>query len=188
MGYRSGIYVSRHPIHLEKDLAERLEGYGLFISASRKDTDQEISPEDMVLVLTQWRGGWSRIQVSHEDPRSRLVLDAITLDEPIERVIHCRYEPDRHEFSYSYFLAGKVVEAFSSAGAAMPAVEFISDLRTVPLHSMVESRRFMIESLKGLGIEPYETVPPEEGDIRIVLSSAKESVLKKLLGALWSGG
>ncbi len=188
MGYRSGIYVSKHPIHLGRDLVERLRRQGLVTSTLPEDTDREISPEDMVLVLTHWRGGWSRIQISHEDPRSQLVLDAITMDDPIEKVIHCRYEPDRYEFSYSYFQTGKVVEAFSSAGAAMPAVEFISDLRTIPLHKIIEGRRFMVESLKGLGIEPYETVPSEEGGIRIVLSSARESVLKKLLGALWSGG
>ncbi len=187
MGYRSGIFVSKHPIRLGRDLVERLERQGLVTSILTEGTDREISSEDMVLVLTHWRGGWSRIQISHEDSRYQLVLDAITLDDPIEKVIHCLYEPDRHEFSYSYFRTGKVVEAFSSVGAAMPAVEFISDLRSIPLHNIVEGRRFMIESLKGLGIEPYETVPPEEGGIRIVLSSAKESVLKKLLGALWTG-
>lgn len=185
MGYRSGIYIREQLQDIAEGLSNCLKGYGF---VTRQDLGADESPDTgSEILLTSWIGGWSRIQIEHNDPNSRIILDSLTLDEVFESVIHCRYEPDLHEFSYSYFREGVVVEAFSCVGMAMPALEFISELRKVPLHNIVEGRKFMVESLRNLGVEPLVSPLPEEQSVSMVVIPPKNSLLKKLLGALWSG-
>ncbi len=188
MGYRSGIYIKEKPSTVAEGLSGRLNRYGFTTRQTGRRNESPGTGAESEIHLSSWARGWSIIHVDHEDPNSRIILDSITIDEPFASVVHCRYEPDMHEYSYSYFQDGTAMEVFSCVGMAMPALDFISELRKVPLHTIVEGRKFMVESLKNLGVEPL-TQPVNQGStVSMVLVPPRNSILKKLLGALWSGG
>lgn len=188
MGYISGIYVLEDVALLADSLAAGISRMGCRVHDPTPDAAVPDRKNTVEVFINDWCDGWAQIRLLGDVDGTGYVTEHLTVQTPRKKVIFCRYEPDLGEFSYTCLHVGQEVERFSCDGPGLESIAFSSDLRKVSLTGMVNVRAFMENSMTGQGLEPRH-----EGSIRTGLSTirfsppGKSSLIKKLLGAMWSG-
>ena len=187
MGYLSGIYVRQEPSRLAELLCRCLSKRGCEVHL-----DDRPSPaaDDLVhrISLLPWVEDWSRMQISHDDPGYGLILESIIEDPSSLEVVACRYEPDQHDYSYSCYRSGQLMEHFASGGPGMGSISFTSEIRTISLAKVLDAKGFMSRSMEEIGIRPRggKGRKPEKIDIHFALPG-RPSLFRRILAFLWQG-
>jgi hypothetical protein len=157
----SGIYVLSDTPIVAEAIQEVLGVLDYAVEAESLPARYDEDPGTIGLTISPWGKGWTHVRYSREEP-IRPLLEELVNYGGLGEMAYCHFKPDDHQYSYHLYRSGRMVESFSSGGSAMGAISFTSELRNVPLHRILDARRFLIESLEAFGM----TVVPRREDSR----------------------
>ena len=183
--YPSGVLVRTRLDELISSLPERLARFGppgLKACIVEGDPDPGIKEK---LELRQYSDNWCLLAVEGSEELSTLLVECLVRAEPVSELVSCRYVPEAGEYGYAFFRDGELLESFECRGPSMETINFISELRKVPLHSILRASEFMSDSMKLLGVQP-ESGKERKGAktlIRVDLPG-KKTFWQLLLGAV----
>jgi hypothetical protein len=174
------------------DLGSSLPGRLIACGPSRLTVN--MAPEDpgsgelFVLELCQWSDEWCLIEITGPEELAALVVESVVRHEPVSEVLSSIYRADSGEYSYAFFREGTLLETFESKGPSMENVEFTSELRRVPLQSLLRASDFMIESMSQFGIDTSSRPITDHRKVRIQVNlPGKRTFWQALLGAASPG-
>jgi len=148
----SGIFVKAELDDLISSLPGRLVAQGparLTVSDKPEGPDPDQLP---VLELCRWSNDWCLVKITSSEEIADLVVLSLVRPEPIGEVLSCHFRPEAGEYSYTLFREGKLLETFESRGPSLETVRFTSELRKIPLQSLLRASDFMIESMGQYGV------------------------------------
>lgn len=185
MVYKTGIYVLADMAELMEALSSSLEDLGYLVE-QRVDRSGASPPDQGTTIsLVPWTDKWVRLHFDDDRDWISEIVDGVSEGPLDTHIIHCYYDPDGGEYSYTSFRSGKMVEMFSSGGTGLGTILFRSELRKVPIGSIMDARKFMVESVTMLGLDPLPDEPEIKKKAWISFSPPeKGSFLRSLLGAV----
>ena len=170
------------------DLGSSLPGRLIACGPSRLTVD--IEPEDpgseerFVLELSQWSDDWCLIEITGPEELAALVVESVVRHEPVSEVLSCSYRSDAGEYRYVLYREGTLLETFESQGPSIETVKFISELRRVPLQSLLGASDFMTESMSQFGIDTSSRPRTKLRKVRFQVNlPGKRTFWQALLGA-----
>ncbi len=183
----TGIFVKAELDELITSLPDRLISQGPSSLAVEKEPREPQTEEWSLLELSQWSDEWCFIEIAGPGELTSLVVQSVVNHKPvIAEVLSCHYRPEAGECRYAYFREGAPLETFEVSGPSMEAVRFTSELRRVPLQTLLKASDFMVESLSNLGIKGDSRSAVDPGKVRFYIRlSGKKTFWKALLGAAW---
>lgn len=183
--YKSGIYIRADLTALIEALASGLEGLGYIVERA-SGGPLPSSPDTLATIsLMTWTDKWVWLHFNDDKDWMGEIVDGVKNGPLYTDIIHCYYEPDLGEYSYTCFRSGILVETFSSGGPGLGTIVFKSDLRKISIGSIIDAGKFMVESLSMLGLEPLPGEPDSQETTQICFSPPeKGSFFRMLLGAL----
>ena len=180
----SGIFVKTQLEELLSSLPARLIACGPSRLSITFGPDPSGEPGESFLSISQWSDDLCLVEVAGSEDLTALVVRSVAEHDPMEEVLSCHYKPEAGEFSYALYREGRPLETFESRGPALETLNFTSELRRVPLQSILQASDFMIESLSHHGIEGgLESAVPEQKAILHVDLPGKKTFWQMLLGA-----
>ncbi|MDF1535768.1 MAG: hypothetical protein P1S46_04595 [bacterium] len=180
----SGIFVRTGFDGLADLIVQRLSDHGPF--NLRIDYPGGKEPADgMVRVgISRWSGKWCRLEVEGAQEGVDLLLEALVAHDPLDEVLTSHFKPEGEEYSYILYRDGKVMEKFDSRGPGIESVHFISELRRVPLQTLMSASDFMILSMCEHGIHRDGEHEEAEAVFIDLTLPGKLTFLQSLLGAV----
>lgn len=176
----SGIYAREASGHLHRILHSYLPQQGC-----RVLPDDSADGKAARAFIAAHSVDWSHIHVQGSPEAAEPVLTVLV--ESVREVVTCTCDPDRHEFAYVHYRHGRPVETFSNGGSAMGAIQFVSEIRKVPIQRILDSRVFMTESMGLLGLDQGHKRVLARRSVTYSLPG-QQGFLASLLGAAWGGG
>jgi len=179
----SGIFVRADLGNLISSLPERLIAAGPSRLTVATESETPESGEKAVLELSQWSDVWCLIEITGPAELTALVVQSVVRHEPMSEVVSCHYLPVAGEYSYALFREGESMETFESKGPSLDIVNFTSELRRVPIQSLLRASDFMIDSMNQFGIEAGARPSEEVRKVRINVGlPGKKTFWQALLG------
>jgi hypothetical protein len=184
MLYKTGIYIHAEIPSLVETLTSELERLGCNVDPASSEPPTSLPDNKTTISIMQWTDEWVRLHFTGEKNWMGEIVEGAA-DGPLRQdIVHCYYEPEMGEYSYTYYKSGKLVETFSSSGPGLGTIVFRSELRKIPVGNIIDARKFMTESMSMLGLEPLPATSDFQETVWICFSPPeKKSFLKLLLGA-----
>jgi hypothetical protein len=183
----SGIFVRTGLDDLISSLPGRLMTCGPSRLTVELDTEHSGSKEHAALEISQWSDGLCLIEITGPEELTALVIESVVLHEPVIEVLSCHYRPEAGEYSYALYREGRPLETFESRGPSLETVNFTSELRRVPLQSIIRGSDFMIDSMSQFGVySSSKSVTPDRKVIFHVNFPERRTFWQMLLGAISS--
>ena len=180
----SGIFVRAELDDLISSLPARLIACGPSRLGVNPETECADAPAQPALSISQWSDDLCLIEVIGPEELTVLVLKSITEHEPMDEVLSCHYKPEASEYGYALYKGGRSLETFQCIGPSLETVNFTSELRRVPLQSLMRASDFMIESMSHLGVESSSRpVRSEQKVIFYIELPGKRTFWQMLIGA-----
>ncbi|MGD8353135.1 MAG: hypothetical protein PVJ01_03135 [Pseudomonadota bacterium] len=183
--FPSGVLVKARLDDLVSNLPEILVLYGPpGLKAAVVEGDHDPDPNE-TLVLEQWSETWCLLSVNDNENLTALVVESLSGTEVVSEFLTCSYTPAAGEYSYALFRRGEMLESFECRGPSMEIVNFRSEIRKVPLQSILRASEFMVDSMKEHGVDPDSGVEDRSGKAMIRVDfPGKRKFWHVLLGAV----
>jgi len=180
----SGIFVRAELDDLISCLPPRLIACGPSRLAVNPDMDCARAPEQSALLISQWSDDLCLIEVAGPEELMALVLKSVAEHEPMDEVLSCHYKPETGEYGYALYREGRPLETFQCSGPSFETVNFTSELRRVPLQSLIRASDFMVESMDRFGVgSGSKSVDSERKVILEIELPGKRTFWQMLIGA-----
>jgi len=185
MLYKTGIYVHAEMGSLVEALSSGLEGLGCRVDPASSGFSTPLPDTSTVISLMPWTEKWVRLHFAGDKDWLGQIVEGVAGGPLHQDIIHCYYEPELGEYSYTYYQLGKLIETFSSGGPGLGTIVFRSELRKIPVGNILDSKKFMTESMSMLSLEPLPATSDFQETMWIYFSPPeKKSFLKRFLGSV----
>jgi len=181
MIYKTGIYVHAQMASLIDALCSGLEGLGCNVEQASSEPLTPLPDNRTTISLMPWTDEWVRLHLTGDKDWISEMVEGAAGGPLHQKIIHCYYESQLRECSYTYYHSGKLVETFSSGGPGLGTIVFRSELRKVPIGNIMDSSRFMTESMRMLGLEPLPAASDFPETVWICFSLLEKKSFFKLL-------
>jgi len=183
MLYKTGIYVRADKTELIEALSSGIEDLGYNVEPVSIGSLTPLPDKGTTLSIVPWTDKWVLLHFDDDKDWMGELLEGVKDGPLYTDIIHCYYRPDQGEYSYTCFRSGDLVETFSSGGPGLGTVVFKSELRIIPLGSIIDAEKFMTESLIMLGLETPPVQQDKEETVWIRVSPPeKGSFFRMLVG------
>ena len=185
--FPTGIFVRAEIDDLITSLPDRLVHSGpsrLTVEVEPCDPGSEEQP---VLTLSQWPDSWCFIEATGPEELTTLVIESLVRKNPVSEVLSCHFNPEKGEYLYTIYREGILQETFESRGPSGETVNFVSEIRNVPLKNLLKPSDFMVESMSQFGVAPGTMPMTGSRDVVIHVNfPPKKTFWQALLGAVSS--
>jgi hypothetical protein len=180
----SGIFVRTGFDGLAEQLVQRLIDQGPPKLKIESPGKKELADGRVRVRISKWSEVWCRIEVEGVQEGVDLVLQSLVVHDPFDEVLTIHFKPVVEEYSYVLYRDGQMMEKFNSSGPGIESIHFISELRRVPLQTLMSAARFMTAAIGDYGVHQNERVEGEAETVLIDLALPdKPTFLQSLLGA-----
>jgi hypothetical protein len=181
----SGIFIRSGFDGLAEQIVQRLSDQGpagLKVEIPGKGEQGE---GKVCVELSRWSDKWCRLEAEGEPEGVDLVLEALVTRDPLEEVLTSHFKPGEEEYSYTLFRGGHMMETFDSRGPGVESIRFISELRRVPLQTLMSASQFMTLSMDDHGLSEKDRVDGGETVLIDLVLPGDPSFLQSILGAAY---
>lgn len=179
----SGIFIRADHDGLDKLLAIRLAEYGPAGLKVESPGTGKAAGNRVCLKLTRWSDKWCLLEAEGHHQGVDLVLEVLLNQDPLEEVLTSRFSPGAEEYGYTLYRAGRVIEMFNSRGPGVETIHFVSELRRVPLQTLMNASGFMAASMADHGVSEDSRIEPGDTMRIDFLVPGKPTFLQSILGA-----
>jgi hypothetical protein len=180
----SGIFIRTGFDGLAEQLIQRLIAQGPANLKIESPGGKEPTDGRVRVRISKWSEVWCRIEVEGVQEGIDLVLQILVAHDPFDEVLTIHFKPGVEEYSYILYRNGQMMEKFASSGPGIESIHFVSELRRVPLQSLMSAARFMTAAMGEYGVHPNERVEGEAETALIdLVLPGKPTFLQSLLGA-----
>ena len=181
----SGIFVRTGFEGLAEQLVQRLTVQGPSNLKIESPGGNEPTDGRVRLRISKWSEVWCRIEVEGVQEGIDLVLEILVTHDPFDEVLTIHFKPGVEEYGYVLYRDGQVMEKFDSRGPGIESIHFVSELRRVPLQTLMSAARFMTAAMGEYGVHRNERLEEDAGTVLIALAlPGKPTFLQSLLGAV----
>ncbi len=181
----NGIFIRANFGGLAEQIVERLSDQGPVNLKIEFPGRGEPSEGKVCIELSRWSDKWCRLETEGDQKGVDLVLEALVTNDPLEEVLTSYFKPGDEEYSYTLFRDGRVMETFDSRGPGVESIRFISELRRVPLQTLMSASQFMTLSMDDHGLSEKDRVDGGETVLIDLVLPGNPTFLQSILGAAY---
>lgn len=181
----SGIFVRTGFDGLAEQLVQRLSDQGPVNLQIVFPGRGERGEGGVCIELSRWSDKWCRLEIDGDQAGVDLVLEALVTRDPFEEVLTSHFKPGAEEYSYTLYRDGRVMETFNSKGPGVESIHFISELRRIPLQTLMSASRFMTSSMYDHGVSEDDRVDGGEKVFIDLVLPGKPTFFQSILGAVY---
>jgi hypothetical protein len=179
----NGIFVRAGLDGLAEEIVQRLSGQGPLNLQIEVPGSGEPGVGKACVRLSRWSETWCHLEVQGAQEGIDLLLESLVAHDPFEEVLTCHFKPEAEEYGYVLYRSGQVMEKFDSRGPGIESIHFISEMRRVPLQTLMSASQFMIASITEHNVHEDDRVDGGEKILIDLTLPDKPTFFQSLLGA-----